>query len=1016
MTLWKKEYLKSILRQDVGWYDVNRPQELSTRMGESLVHIEKGLHSSNGNIFSNTGQLVGGLVVAIIYAWDVALVTLAVSIFTFVPAVTLLLRYLDMRTRLLADAYAAAGGVASEVLSSLRTVASLGLEGRMLARYDRHLISAERASITLSRKIFLALSTMNSSMFYVMAAGSLFSIWRLVSEYRDTEFVYTYGNSTIYCAHECDPYGLSQVDIAGTLDPATATTPCVERDPRLVPFRMTCNSGEAIAGSGNATVALWTLFSDLGAEARLESFLARFDSAGSVAKCTIGLATIYIATQAVFQGVMGASQIASPVAALSKAVTACREVLRVIARQPPIDSFDEGGLKPESIKGHIEVRDVWFAYPSAPEFNICQGYSLTIPAGTSCALVGPSGSGKSTIVQLLERYYDPLSGAILLDGVNLKEYNVKALRAKIGLVAQEPMLFLGTVAENIALGKPGATREEIEAAARTANAFDFITQNLSDGFDTQVGLGGGKLSGGQKQRVAIARAIIKQPAVLLLDEATSALDNASEKVVQESLDNIMQRSSFTSVTIAHRLTTIRHSNMIAVVKKGVIVEQGTYDELLAIGEGGVFYELASKQSENAAKDEEVMRETQDKEASAPGSPGSPVSSSPLPAGSFKLDGNAADSEAGVKGKKESKKKKKKPPNAVSRLLRMSPDSDRGLYAVGIFCSLCTGVGKGMFGVLFIRSLTALGPASPDKVSSDGLFWAIVFLCVGVGMHACELTFNNCLGITGEHLTKALRHNMMAKLLQQEMGYFDHEGNTMGALTEFLGEKVVLVNGLVGERLGMLAQSITMLVTVIFTMFYWGDWRVTLVVLGCFPIMGISMAVAMAAMMPMDQGKQGKKDKDHDAKKSAGSMVGEVVLGIRTVASFNAEIKFYQDYCNTMDSMLASGKRRAIWGGIVAGLAFGSIFIIFGLEIFYGMYLASVGALFSFQLAEDPTGCKKDNLADYMDKIMVPIMAMMMVRRGATPEALRASPAHPYPAPPFPLSFTRSRHRRATAHH
>jgi hypothetical protein len=201
---------------------------------------------------------------------------------------------------------------------------------------------------------------------------------------------------------------------------------------------------------------------------------------------------------------------------------------------------------------------------------------------------------------------------------------------------------------------------------------------------------------------------------------------------------------------------------------------------------------------------------------------------------------------------------------------MSPPSDRGLYAVGIFCSLLTGVGKGMFGLLFTRSLTALGAASPDKIASDGVFWAVVFLLVGVGMHVCELVLNICLGVTGEHLTKALRHNMIGKLLTQEIGCFDQESNTMGALTEFLGEKLVLINGLVGERLGMIAQAVTMLVTVVFTMFYWGDWRVTLLVLGCLPIMGAAMAVAMAAMMPMDQGKQGKKDKDADAKKSAGA--------------------------------------------------------------------------------------------------------------------------------------------------
>jgi ATP-binding cassette subfamily B (MDR/TAP) protein 1 len=188
-------------------------------------------------------------------------------------------------------------------------------------------------------------------------------------------------------------------------------TTCAARGPEYVPFRMTCNAGETITSSGSETLAFWTLFCDMTGQARLNSFLNQFESNGSKAKCTIGLATIYVSTQAVFQGVMGASQIASPVTSLTKAATACREVLRVISRIPPIDAFNEDGLKPEHVRGEIEVRDVWFAYPSSPAFHICQGYSLSIPAGSSCALVGPSGSGKSTIVQLLERYYDPLSGA-----------------------------------------------------------------------------------------------------------------------------------------------------------------------------------------------------------------------------------------------------------------------------------------------------------------------------------------------------------------------------------------------------------------------------------------------------------------------------------------------------------------------------------------------------------------------------------------------------------------------------
>lgn len=242
--------------------------------------------------------------------------------------------------------------------------------------------------------------------------------------------------------------------------------------------------------------------------------------------------------------------------------------------------------------GEIHVQDVVFAYPSAPNHLVCKGYTLQIKAGQMCALCGPSGSGKSTIIQLVERFYDPQSGTVMLDGVDLRSLNVRWLRQQLSLVGQEPVLFVGSVFENIAYGKEGATQADVEEAARLANAHSFIIENLGDGYNTEVGMRGGKLSGGQKQRVAIARAIIKKPAVLLLDEATSALDNESERIVQAALDEVMAKLQRTTIVIAHRLSTIRDAHKIAVVSDGAIVEEGTYDELM--GAGGVFSNLACR--------------------------------------------------------------------------------------------------------------------------------------------------------------------------------------------------------------------------------------------------------------------------------------------------------------------------------------------------------------------------------------------------------------------------------------
>ena len=277
-----------------------------------------------------------------------------------------------------------------------------------------------------------------------------------------------------------------------------------------------------------------------------------------------------------------------------KACRVAAPVHETIERVPQINSFATGGVKLQAVRGDISVRDVVFAYPAAPEHVVCNGYSLEIGAGQTCALCGPSGSGKSTIINLIERFYDPISGAVFLDGVDLRNINVRWLRSQIALVGQEPVLFLGTVAENIAYGKEGASREEGEEAARNANAHGFIMSNLPHGYNTNVGIRGGMLSGGQKQRIAIARAVVRKPAILLLDEATSALDTTSERVVQAAIDEIMQKQRRTTVTIAHRLSTIRHADKIAVVDRGVVVEQGRHEELMSLN--GVYAGLIAAQN------------------------------------------------------------------------------------------------------------------------------------------------------------------------------------------------------------------------------------------------------------------------------------------------------------------------------------------------------------------------------------------------------------------------------------
>jgi ABC-type multidrug transport system fused ATPase/permease subunit len=249
-------------------------------------------------------------------------------------------------------------------------------------------------------------------------------------------------------------------------------------------------------------------------------------------------------------------------------------------------------VKPSTPK--IAYKNVAFAYPSRPDMEVLKNISLEVKSGEKVGLVGYSGAGKSTIVQLLMRYYKLSSGQILVEGKNINDYDLTELRKKIAIVPQEVMLFGGTIYENISYGNPNASESEVIAAAKKANAFDFI-DSFPEQFQTIVGERGVKLSGGQRQRIAIARAILKDPAILILDEATSALDSESEKLVQDALDVLMQNR--TTIIIAHRLATIRNVDTIYVLKEGEVAEKGSHDALISI-EGGIYANLVKLQYEN----------------------------------------------------------------------------------------------------------------------------------------------------------------------------------------------------------------------------------------------------------------------------------------------------------------------------------------------------------------------------------------------------------------------------------
>ncbi len=337
-------------------------------------------------------------------------------------------------------------------------------------------------------------------------------------------------------------------------------------------------------------VKLWTaFFPALGLMTAIGSLLIYWYGGKHVIEGRTSLGTLVMFTQLMWQFYMPVQMLGEMNHRVQHALTAAERVFEVLDTKPEMPDAP-GSIKIPRIEGHVEFRGVHFSYePGKP---VLQNISFVAEPGEVVGLVGPSGAGKSTLVNLLCRFYEVEEGQVLIDGHDVRELSLRALRQQIGVVLQEPFLFHGTVADNIAYGVPGATPVEVVAAAKAANAHDFIV-NLPQGYDTQVGERGQLLSGGERQRVAIARAILKNPRILILDEATSSVDTETEMLIQQALDRLV--ANRTTFAIAHRLSTLRKASKILVLEHGRLVQMGTHDELL--DQEGLYARLCRFQSE-----------------------------------------------------------------------------------------------------------------------------------------------------------------------------------------------------------------------------------------------------------------------------------------------------------------------------------------------------------------------------------------------------------------------------------
>uniref|UniRef100_A0A7E4VKT7 p-glycoprotein n=1 Tax=Panagrellus redivivus TaxID=6233 RepID=A0A7E4VKT7_PANRE len=831
----RNNYLLSILRQEIAWFDTKQTGNLTARLTDDLERVREGLGDKLSLFIQMISGFIAGFVIGFVYNWQMALVML---IFTPFLALTnaWMAKITSQRTAIEQKKYAVAGAIAEETFSSMRTVHALNAQRQELDRYEVALEDGRRTGLI--------------KYFYMgVGVGS--------------------SHITMYLSYAVAFY-------FGSL--------LVSWDPNF-----------------NRGTVFTVFFSVMNGSTALGGALPHLTS-------------------------------------MSMAKGAAKSVLSVINNHPKIDPYSENGIIPTKVRGAIDVNNVHFRYPLRKDVKILNGISIKVRPGEKVALVGSSGCGKSTIVNLLLRFYDPEQGNITLDGHDLRELNVKSLRDAIGIVSQEPILFDGTLEENVLLGNELGSREDVIRCLKAANAYGFITK-LPDGLYTRVGERGVQLSGGQKQRIAIARALIKNPKILLLDEATSALDTESERIVQQALDKAMEGR--TTIVVAHRLSTIRDADQIHIFKDGQIIESGRHEELIATR--GVYYEMVEAQQLQRVEEEEKMGALEEDVFEDPEIPENTSATAPSVRSrmsrttsavsrkvSRKMSSHAESVVSRVSDAQDIREMQEQiedslvKPTSMSKIFNMNRDSWHFLLFGLAGCTL-SGLVTPFFALVYSQIFQVFSEPI-EQMKSDAIFWSAMFLVLGLVSAGGFFLSSMMLGRCGEALTKKLRYEAFKNLLRQDIGFYDDDRHGTGKLCTRFATDAPNVR-YVFTRLPVVMSSVVTLIGAIIIGFMYG-WQLALVLLAVIPLILASGYFEMSMQF-------GKAMQDSQLLEEAGKVAGEAVENIRTVQGLNKQFIFHEKYVHHLQEPFKANMRHAQIYALVFAFSQSVVFFMYAIAFYLG---------------------------------------------------------------------------------